>query len=34
MTLGLLHVIREYTLTRTSKPNHAAYIEDVLKYVN
>jgi len=31
MTLELLHVIRDYTLTRTSIPNHAAYIKD-MKY--
>ena len=33
MTLELLHVIRDYTLTRTSIPNHAGNIKD-MKYVN
>jgi len=28
MTLELLHVIRDYTLTRTSIPNHAGNIKD------
>ena len=31
MTLELLHVIRDYTLTRTSIPNHASHIKD-MKY--
>ena len=31
MTLELLHVIRYYTLTRTSIPNHASHIKD-MKY--
>jgi len=31
MTLELLHVIRDYTLTRTSIPNHAGNIKD-MKY--
>jgi len=31
MTLELLHVIRDYTLTRTSIPNHAGSIKD-MKY--
>jgi len=29
MTLELLHVIRDYTLTRTSIPNHASHIKDM-----
>jgi len=29
MTLELLHVIRDYTLTRTSKPKHASHIKDM-----
>jgi len=28
MTLELLHVIRDYTLTTTSIPNHAGNIKD------
>jgi len=31
MTLELLHVIRDYALTRTSIPNHAGNIKD-MKY--
>jgi len=31
MTLALLHVIRDYTLTRTSIPTHASHITD-MKY--
>ena len=31
MTLELLHGIRDYTLTRTSIPNHAGNIKD-MKY--
>ena len=31
MTLELLHAIRDYTLTRTSIPNHAANIKN-MKY--
>ena len=31
MTLELLHVIRDYTLTRASLPNHAGNIKD-MKY--
>ena len=31
MTLELLHVIRDYTLTRTSIPTHASHITD-MKY--
>ena len=29
MTLELLHVIRDYTLTRTSIPNHVSHIKDI-----
>ena len=29
MTLELLHVIRDYTLTRTSISNHARHIKDM-----
>jgi len=29
MTLELLHVIRDYTLTRTAIPNHAGNIKDM-----
>ena len=29
MTLELLHGIRDYTLTRTSIPNHAGNIKDM-----
>ena len=33
MTLELLHVIRDYTLTRTSIPNYAGNIKDVIQNV-
>jgi len=29
MTKELLHVIKDYTLTRTSIPNHASHIKDI-----
>ena len=32
MTLEVLHVIRDYTLTRTSIPNHTNHRKD-MKYV-
>jgi len=31
MALELLHVIRDYTLTRTSMPNHTSHRKD-MKY--